>query len=211
MRPVVSVESRSLLSQLRSEGLKTEVLHECGVSLVSLSRDTEYGPAHDKQTVYLLPPTLAGFSHSSLNQILRLYGAERGGGLSFSSTLICGASGRPLRPVYKVPEFGPEFSEVQAIFLLHGSGVSISVSRDSKKIVIHRHYIVLQNNGFVVLTTQVWRVGGSRLPKSLSGFDRAIKALKEKANSPAIGIFYADGVRKPGTVRRENAVAPVIV
>lgn len=206
MRLVVPVESRSLLSQLRSEGLEVEVLHECGVSLVSLAPSEVYGPSQDRRTVYPLPSTLARFSRSSLGQIFRLYGAERGG--SGFATVICGASGRAVKPSYKVPELSPDFSQVQAVFLVHGSGVSLSVSKGSKKVTIHQHYVLIQN-GFIVLTTQMWRVGGNRLPRPLSGFDRAIKALREKASSPVVGVFYADGVRKPESARRAAEPATV--
>ncbi|MCL5016332.1 MAG: hypothetical protein M1312_01830, partial [Patescibacteria group bacterium] len=187
MKLVVSLGNKSLVSELRNGGMRPEYLS--GTSLVPLVPDRTYGPVRQTQVIYRLPYPLSRLSRSSLSGILRLYGSEQGGGGS-PAAVVCGGSGRPLRPFHQEPRFSQEFPTTQAVFLLTGSGVVLSGSRENKKAVIRRYWVVL-DNGVIVLSVDTWRVD-RKLPRPCLGFENALTALRGKISADEPSIFYAD-------------------
>ncbi|MCL5006830.1 MAG: hypothetical protein M1153_01635, partial [Patescibacteria group bacterium] len=150
-----------------------------------------------RRRTYVVPEPFCSLSCHSLVQTLWLFGAESGSGSKGDTvSIVCGTSGRPLKPLLEVSGYSSEFYKRQAVFLLRESGTSVFARRIKSgriRITIRSYWLSVDFEHGVALSVIPWSGWSDEaLPKRLCQFTKAVEAAHSKLAAREAGIFYAD-------------------
>lgn len=108
---------------------------------------------------------------------------ENGGGMTNtgSGTVVCGLSGKALRPYY-VPRGGHLANGTHAHFSVPNACVTVTGYRHENVVTIEEHKIKRGGNIALIETKELWRGDIESLPNLFGRFHVAAKAAVEKGN-----------------------------
>jgi len=108
---------------------------------------------------------------------------EHGGGMTNtgSGTVVCGLSGKPLRPYY-VPRGGHLACGTHAYFSVPNAVVTVTGYRRDDNVTIEEHRIVRDGNVVWIESKKLWSGELEVLPESFSRFRAAAEAASAKGN-----------------------------
>lgn len=114
---------------------------------------------------------------------LFLDATEHGGGMTNtgSGTVVCGMSGKPLRPYY-TPRGGHLACGTHAYFSVPNAVVTVTGYRHDTNVTIEEHRIVRDGNVARIESKKIWSGELGVLPESFSRFQAAAEAAKTKGN-----------------------------
>ena len=108
---------------------------------------------------------------------------ENGGGMTNtgSGTIVCGLSGKALRPYY-VSRGGHLACGTHAHFSVPNAAVTVTGYRCDDEVTIEEHKICRDGNIARIESKLLWSGNVKMLPESLSRFRAAAEAAREKGN-----------------------------
>jgi hypothetical protein len=108
---------------------------------------------------------------------------EEGGGMTNigSGTIICGLSGKALRPYY-VPRGGHRACGIHAYFSVPNAVVSVTGYRRDDNVTIEEHRIIRDGNVARIESKELWSGELETLPDSFSRFRAAAEAANVKGH-----------------------------
>jgi hypothetical protein len=109
--------------------------------------------------------------------------AEKGGGMTNtgSGTVVCGLSGKALRPYY-TPRGGHLACGTHAYFSVPNSVVTVTGYRRDTNITIQEHRIIRESNIARIESKKLWSGELEVLPESFTQFQAAAEAASRKGN-----------------------------
>lgn len=167
----INGENLKLVEKLNQRGITAKLVK--GGVIVEL-------PAIDKNSwnpeTYEIPSEVNG-------GMLFLDLVEEGGGMTHtgSSTVVCGLSGKALRPYY-VPRGGHLSCGTHAFFSVPNAVITVEADRQDDNVVIKEHRIVCDDNVARIKGKKIWTGALNELPKIFSHFQKAAEAAIQKAN-----------------------------
>ena len=108
--------------------------------------------------------------------------SEFGGGMTKtgSATVVCGVSGKPLKP-YKIFRHGDLACNTHALFSVPEKAITIRAEKN-RQIVIREHKIVITAPRRACIHSEtLWTGNFLELPNRLSRYQNAVDAAREKA------------------------------
>jgi len=160
-------EDRDLAERMRGKGLEARVIR--GRTLIELNKTGN---------VYDIPVEV-----KSQNPTLMIDCSECGGGMTNTgnSTIVCGLSGKKLRPYY-VPRGGHLANGNHAYFAVPSMVVTISGYRQDYVVTIEEHAIIVNGSRAHIKSSIIWSDEVDNLPNYLDRYREAAYAAYEKSN-----------------------------
>lgn len=168
----VNGENQQLVNDLTQRGIVAKLVK--GGVIIELPK-RENGSYKDPGTFDI--PEEVGDAQLSIGV------SESGGGMTNtgSGNVVCGLSGKPLRPYY-VPKGGHLANETHAYFSVPNAVVTVTGYRRDDEVVIEEFRIVRDGNVAKIESKTIWSGDLDDLPKSFSHYADAAKAAHRKAN-----------------------------
>jgi len=168
----INREDPELVETLLQRGVKSRLVK--GGVIVELPALREPADGYDGE--YRIPKQAAGF-------MLFIDIVESGGGRtnSGSGIVVCGVSGKPLRPYY-IHQHGKLANGIHARFAVSTAVVTITGYRHESRITIRKHEIIREGEIARIKTIMIWEDDLNLLPGKFSNFLAAGKAAVEKGN-----------------------------
>lgn len=165
----INGERQDLVNSLTQRGIKVKLVKR-GV-IVELP---------EKDGNYELPPEVAKEINGGK---LFIDTTEHGGGATNtgSGTVVCGLSGKPLRPYY-VPRSGHLACGTHAYFSVPEAIVTVTGYRRDTNITIEEHRIIHEGNTSRIETKTLWSGELEVLPDSFNRFQAVAEAASAKGN-----------------------------
>ena len=168
----INREDPELVEALLQRGVKSKLVK--GGIIVELPALREPADGYDGE--YKIPEEVAGV-------MLFVDIVESGGGRTSSGSgiVVCGVSGKPLRPYY-THQHGNLSNGIHARFAVSTAVVTITGYRNESRITIRKHEIIREGRTARIKTTLLWEDDLDLLPGTLDNFHAAGKAAVEKGN-----------------------------
>ncbi|MBN1325962.1 hypothetical protein JW977_03195 [Candidatus Falkowbacteria bacterium] len=168
----INGENQSLVDTLTQRGI-TAKLVKGGVIVELPTRKKE---SWNDPDTYEVPVEVNGAT-------LFLDVAEEGGGMTNtgSGTVVCGLSGKALRPYY-VPRGGHLACGTHAYFSVPNAVVTVTGYRRDENVTIEEHRIVRDGNVARIKSKKLWCGELEVLPESFNRFQAAAEAASTKGN-----------------------------
>lgn len=163
-------ENPALVSRLLEQGI-TAKLVKGGIIVELAGRRDQEGHTH-----FVIPGEIAGAT-------LLIEATEHGGGYTNTggATVVCGLSGKPLRPYY-VPRGGHLACGTHGYFSVPGAVVTVVGYRRSDNVTIEEHRIRQVGEIAWIESKQLWSGDIHELPELFSRYQAAAEAANMKAN-----------------------------
>lgn len=165
-----NVEDCGLVESLKQRGISAKLVR--GAIIVELPEKPK--EKWDEPTVYEIPVEV-------LDATFCIDLSENGGGMTNtgSGTIVCGLSGKALRPYYTPKGYS---NSDHAYFSVPSAVVTITGYRKDENIKIIEHRIVLKDNSARIDSRKLWSGEVEALPNLFSRFQAAAEAAAKKGN-----------------------------
>jgi len=165
----VNGENEKMVEALKQRGIVAKLVR--GGVIVDLPLQ-----GHDSYT-YLIPQEVGDDAMLFINL------AEKGGAAtnSGSGTIVCGLSGKALKPYY-IPRGGHLACETHAYFCAPQAVVTVTGYRRDDTVIIEEFKIFRDRNIARIDSKKLWEGQLEELPKTFSRFQAAAEAADEKGN-----------------------------
>jgi hypothetical protein len=140
----------------------------------------------DNQEEYWIPEELE-------EPIFLLHAAEEGGGQRRTgrSTIVCGLSGKALKPYY-IRAGSAKICGEHAYFTVPNGLVTVSGYRQDRSVAIREHTILIHKGIAKINTSILWDGERQAIPRSLSDFWDAAQAAEDKCQCQSCrDVHYA--------------------
>ena len=168
----IQSEDQSIVDALTQRGITAKLVRG-GVVVELPARKKESGSNPD---TYEVPAEVNGAT-------LFIDCAEEGGGMTNtgSGTIVCGLSGKALRPYY-VPRGGHLACGTHAYFSVPNAVVTVTGYRRDTNITIEEHRIGRDGNVARIESKKLWSGELEALPETFNRFQAAAEAASTKGN-----------------------------
>ncbi len=167
----INGENGVWLSTIKNAGITAKMVK--GGIIVDLPHRDAFT---DQPDYYIVPMLIDGAK-------LFLEVTEYGGGMTNTGqgTIICGLSGKALRPYY-IPNGGDLSNKTHAYFSVLEAVVTITSYRQDSTIAIEEHRIVREGGIARIETKRLWDGHLGELPNTLGRYQAAATAAEAKSN-----------------------------